>query len=217
MAAKTASENSFVLTRKNRAMRGGEIQVKVKVAIEAIGFGDILEGIWTKPVNPEYIPGDPYANPSIPTQGEERGLPTAPVEPDGYNIDYRMKTPAQERTATRYDKELDRFNKRVDRIEKGHATYDTISNAVKVLVMSFLDDELSTLVLPQELLNIYLTWDAFKRIAADITSKEGEKVKMNHRAFTMILGESMDALDIRLAHMERSLENTRDPQTENMK
>ena len=74
-------------------------------------------------------------------------------------------------------KELDRFNKRVDRIKKDRATYDTISNAAKVLVISFLDDELSTLVLPQELLDIYLTWDAFKRIAADITSKEGEKVK----------------------------------------
>ena len=82
--------------------------------------------------------------------------------------------------------------------------------------MSFLDDELSTLFLPQELLNTYLTWDALKRIAADITTKEVAMVKKNYLAASMVLGESMDALDIRVPHMERSLANTRGPRGEDM-
>ena len=70
------------------------------VTIGAIEVGDILTGIWIRPANPEYIPGDPYTNPTFPFQGEERGLPTGPVEPDGCNIDYRLRTPAPEKNAT---------------------------------------------------------------------------------------------------------------------
>ena len=63
-------------------MRGGEMQVKVKKAIEAIWVEDILKGIWIRPVNPEYIPGN--TNPPIRPQDDGRGLPTGPIESNGY-------------------------------------------------------------------------------------------------------------------------------------
>ena len=88
-----------------------------------------------------------------PPLGDEQGLLIAPSAEDS----------SPGKNLKQYDKELDRFNKRIDRIEKCRVTYDTISNAANV----------SMLVMSYELL------DAFECIAVDITEKEGAKVKKN--------------------------------------